>query len=103
MQYRHTKEIAELVIRRVLGCDPQPLSDISHEGRTEFLKKYGYPYGQIPTLCFISSASNLEESPLRYLHHYLKLRTGHDNDGVVTEREAIIPNSNFIVKSFLIC
>lgn len=62
------------------------------------MKENPYPYGKVPTLSFVSTVYTLDDSPMKYLYKYLKLRTGDENDGVVTTRDGIIPNSDFIVK-----
>lgn len=58
-------------MRNVIKCDTIALEDLTRKRRLQFLERYPYPVGTVPSLCFVSSVVDHDDSNMKLLYKYL--------------------------------
>eukprot|EP01130_Rhizamoeba_saxonica_P001861 TRINITY_DN11688_c0_g1_i1.p1 TRINITY_DN11688_c0_g1~~TRINITY_DN11688_c0_g1_i1.p1 ORF type:complete len:498 (-),score=99.43 TRINITY_DN11688_c0_g1_i1:51-1544(-) len=92
-----TRSIVKTAIRTIVGCDPVALGDLTQNHRKKFLEQYPYPISEVPCISFVSTLHDeVGNSNLKWMYRYVKKVHGHENDGVVSVPDAVIPGSNVV-------
>jgi hypothetical protein len=81
----------------ILKKDSVGLLDLKHEEREKMLNKYFFDIKKVNIICFSSKTNEKSITFLSFLSKILREKYNVRSDGIVTEKDSIIPESNYIL------
>lgn len=79
----------------IFNADKKAVLDLKYMERENLIKKYPLDINKIKIIC-LSSTIETKSSLLFAMIEYLKMKYGEKNDGIVCQKDALIPGCNYI-------
>lgn len=89
------RNMMEGFVHKLYKVDTKSILDLTYERRREYFAAHPLSTYNTPTFCFVSCATKGHYSVFQSTHQYLKKQYNADSDGMVIDKDAVLPGQYF--------
>jgi hypothetical protein len=89
------RNLMEGFVHKLYKVDTKSILDLTYERRQEYFAAHPLSTYNTPTFCFVSCATKGHYSVFQSTYQYLKKQYGADSDGMVIDKDAVLPGQYF--------